>query len=432
MQKRNLFVLILLFAAGAALAFTNLGTDFFLCYPANAEREPTASPIPDPPSAFDGQIILTSTWATTGTIQSSDGSFSESFSIPPNSVTTVTVDSSWWITESEIPVDLGLRIQSDNPISAYFLSYRTPGSTNDMALVFPVPSLGREYMTMCWRDNIPAYDASFTSRGPSMISIVAPFDDTDVEITTTTPTQGGHAAGVPWTVNLDSYECYQILANSPGPSTLYDLTGTEITSDKPIAVFSGNQIATVPDSIMAADFLIEQMPPLTAWGQTFNAFPIEPRNDWEEDVLKIVASVDGTNIDIEDASGTTSLTLNRGETFEWNGQPCDPGSYLPFVGYAADCDGKLLDSPTRITSDEPILVGQFLVGAVLTQGEPNLITGLGDTPLGDPAFMVIPPEEQYSKRYIFLTPNGYTNDFLNVTIEAGYEGTITLDGEPPP
>jgi len=45
--------------------FTNLGTDFILCYPGNACREPVGFPIP-PASHFNGQIILTSTWATTG------------------------------------------------------------------------------------------------------------------------------------------------------------------------------------------------------------------------------------------------------------------------------------------------------------------------------------------------------------------------------
>ena len=423
-----LFALVLI--PSIVFGFTNLGTDFYVCYPANACREPIGFPIP-PASFFDGQLILTSTWATTGYVRNASGTFNVPFNIPPNSVTTVTIDSTHWIRESDVVVPKGLYVHSDNPISTYFLSYRTPGSTNDMALIFPIPSLGTEYITMCWRDNIPAYNPLITDRGPSMFTIVAPFDDTHIEITTTVPTEGGHAAGVPWNVTLDSYDCYQVLANSPGAASLYDLSGSEITSDKPIAVVSGSQIAMVPDAIMAADYLIEQMPPLPSWGQTFNVFPIQPRNDWHEDVLKIVASVDGTNISIEDASGTTPVILNRGETFEWNGQPCDPGSYLPLIGYAADCSGKLLDSPTRITSDQPILVGQFLVGGVLTQGEPDWLTGSGDTPLGDPAFMVVPPEEQYSKRYIFMTPSGYTNDFLNVTIVSGHEGSIVLDGGPP-
>ncbi len=414
-------IVLLLVGVTASFAFTNLGRDFFLAYPANAAREPGGDPL----AAYNGMIILTSTFATTGTVRNWDGSLTLPFSIPPNGVATVVIDTFRWVSTSETVHRKGLRIQSDRDISAYFLSYETPGSTNDMALVYPVPSLGTEYITMCWRDNIPTYNPIFTNRGPTMFMIIAPFDGTNVEITTTVPTQGGHAAGVPWSITLNSYDCYQVLANSPSSTTLYDLTGSVITSDRPIAVLSGNQLALVPNDIMAADYLIEMMPPVSTWGVNYNAFPIQQRNYWQEDVLKLVASENATNIAIQDAGGTTNIVLNRGQTFEWNGQPCTAGSWL----FDGDCSGPTLDSPTRITADKPILCGQLIMGGTMVSR--TNILGSYTNPLGDPAFMLIPAEEQYSKRYIFLTPSGYNNDYLNVAIPAGFEGTITLDGGPP-
>jgi len=419
----------------ALLYATSVGTDFFVCYPANACREPVSIPAP-PDSHFNGQIIITSTSPATGIVRNEDSSFCVPFSVPAYSVITISIDSTHWIRESDTVVQKGLRIQSDNPISVFFLSYEAPSALNDIALIYPVPSLGTDYITMCWRDNLPTYPIGFPTpvpydRGPSMFAIVAPYDSTHIEITTPVATEGGHPAGVPWSIVLNSYDCYQVLANTPIITDLYDLTGSVITSDKPIAVLSGNQLAFVPDSIMAADYLIEQMPPLTAWGTTFNLFPIQPRNYWGKDVIKILASEDGTNITIEDSSGTTPVILNRGESFEWNGQPCNEGSYLPFVGYAADCDGKLLDSPTRITSDKPILIGQFITGGNLTRGVPDSLTGLGDDPLGDPAFMLVPPVEQYAHQYVFLTPSGYNNDFVNIAILAGYEASVMVDGGAP-
>ncbi len=421
-KYRFIIITLLILSVTAGIAFTNLGKDFFLCYPANAAREPGGDPL----AAYNGMIILTSTFATTGTVRNWDGSWSTPFSIPPNGVTTVVIDTSHWISTTETVERKALRIQSDRDISAYFLAYETPGSTNDMALIYPVPSLGSDYITMCWRDNIPTWPyGAFFDRGPTMFVVFAPYDGTTVTITPSVDTEGGHTAGVPFNVTLDSYECYQVLANSPSTTDLYDLTGSYITSDNPIGVISGNQIAIVPNEIVAADYLIEQMPPVVAWGRVYNAFPIEERNYWQEDALKILASEDGTNISIEDAGGTTNIVLNRGEDFEWNGQPCTPGSWLA-DGY---CDGPTLDSPTRITADKPVLCGQFIMGT----GICSRTDILGDftDPLGDPAFMLIPAEEQYSKRYIFLTPSGYNNDYLNVAILSGHEGSITLDGGPP-
>ncbi len=67
----------------------------------------------------------------------------------------------------------------------------------------------------------------------------------------------------------------------------------------------------------------------------------------------------------------------------------------------------------------------------MTQGEPDWI-GLPEyDPLGDPAFMLIPPVEQYASRYVFLTPIGYNNDYVDVAIPIGYTGTILLDGAAP-
>ncbi|MBN2542969.1 gliding motility-associated C-terminal domain-containing protein [bacterium] len=414
-----------------------MGKIFYFCYPANAEREPEGIP-PDPPSHFNGTLILTSSFNASGTVRNSSGTVNIPFTIPANSVITISIDSTNWIARSELIYNKGLKIEADTLITAYFLSYEDPGATNDMALLFPKPSLGTDYMVMCWRDNIPTYPLGGIpmrqwNRGPSMFAITATENNTEVSITPAVNTEGGMIGGNTYTFTMNEYQCCQVLANTPSATypLLYDLTGSRITSDKPISVIAGSQISFVPDSVMAADYLIEMVPPLTAWGNNFNLFPIQPRNSWNRDVLRILASEDGTSITITDGSGVTPVSLDAGEYFEWNGQPCYEGSYIPFFGEAADCDGKMLDSPTHITSDKPILVGQYITGGTLTRGEPDFLTGSGDPPLGDPAFMLVPPEEQYARRYIFLTPNGYNNDFLNVAIPSGSEGTITLDGAAP-
>ncbi|MCD6097488.1 gliding motility-associated C-terminal domain-containing protein [bacterium] len=413
-SKVILMVVLLLVLVGELDAsFTNLGTDFFFCYPANAFRDS----LPDTLSR-SGLLILTSSYNTTGTVRNFDGTYSVPFNIPANGTFTIEIDSSFWITTTETVENKGLRIQSDHLISAYFLSFKSPGATNDMALLFPVPSLGTEYYTMCYQANLQTISPLARDRGPSMLAIVATEDNTHITITPTADTEGGHPAGTPFSITLDQYQTYQILAHSPLLGPEVDLTGTRITSDKPIGVISGNTEAVVPDNIWAADYLIEMMPPLTAWGENFIVFPVKQRASWTGDVLRVLASEDNTHITVQDGASTINVTLDEGEYWELNGGTCS------CLLISCSCTDPLLEEPRVITSDKPILVAQYMVGA-------QLVDALGVNPIGDPAFMLISPIEQYAPRYIFLVPNGYQWDYINVTIPTGHEGSLLIDGGAP-
>lgn len=59
---------------------------------------------------------------------------------------------------------------------------------------------------------------------------------------------------------------------------LCDLTGTYISSDKPVAVFSGNVRASIPTSRTSRDHLVEQMIPVQTWGSEFPVMS-SPKND---------------------------------------------------------------------------------------------------------------------------------------------------------
>ncbi len=348
-----------LFFAITIFGFSSLGTDFFFCYPSNYQRGVAAEP--EPMDHYDGLLILTSSYPTTGTVSNSTGSFTVGFTIAADDVRTVIIDSTHWLAQSEVVEDKGLRIQTDEEITAYFLSYATPGATNDMALLFPTTALGTEYLVMSSSDNVCTWNTTYDS-SPSYLAIVAVEDGTNITITPSCATEGGVSGGVPFSIILNQHETYQVYASTPDPGlfgsldSTSDLTGTEIISDKPIAVYGGVSIGIVPDEIPAGDFLIEQIPPIVAWGQEFCAFPVETRNDWQEDMLRILASEDATTVDIEDAGGTTTITLNRGEYYDWNGPCTDTYSDL-FPTSAPYCSGLTLDSPTYISADKPVLCG---------------------------------------------------------------------------
>ncbi len=426
MKQLTLIILMMALLGSVAVGqFSSTGKEFYFCYPANAIRYFVTEAIYEPPDFYNGLLIITSSANASGTVSNFDGSFSEPFSVPAGSTISIAIDSSHWIRATETIQSKGLKIEADTLITAYFISFETPGATNDLALLFSTNALGTEYYTMCWQANASTVSGFGSGCGadPSIIAITATEDNTFIIITPAADTDGGHDAGAPFTITLDEFETYQILASSNAllPTIHPDLTGTYIQANKPVYIISGAQVAYVPDSIGAGDYIIESMPPVSAWGKEFNAFPMNERSGftggvWSKDVLRILASNDGTEIQLEDDSGVVNVSLDAGEFFTWDGYPGGPRN-----------EGKMLDSETHIISNKPILVGQYMTGSELI-----------DDPIsnpGDPAFMLVPPTEQYSKKYIFTVPGEpgtvYDYNYLNIVIPEGAEGSLTLDGSTP-
>ena len=63
-------------------------------------------------------------------------------------------------------------------------------------------------------------------------------------------------------------------------SNVDDLTGTIITSNKPLSVFSGHQCGT-PTDVGTCDYLVEQIPPHPTYGDMFLLAPFDVRQSGE-------------------------------------------------------------------------------------------------------------------------------------------------------
>ena len=57
-------------------------------------------------------------------------------------------------------------------------------------------------------------------------------------------------------------------------SSLNDLTGTRIVTNKPVSVFSGHEYTVIPWNTYPYAYLIEQMPPTTLWSNTHYVIPL--------------------------------------------------------------------------------------------------------------------------------------------------------------
>lgn len=337
--------------------------------------------LPDNLVASDVDIFLTSEVNTNATITNTDGTFLQNVPIPGGGTAIVTITDAFRIPGVGTAGNGGFSITSTDPISAYLMDANAPVASNDITNLFPTESLGTDYLIM-------AGTSSLVPNG-SQLSVVAGADSTVVTITPSANLTTGQVAGVPFNINLDELEAFELRASGSG-----DLTGTTITSTKDIGVFGGHLCGNVPASTAFCDHLIEQIPTTDDFGTQFVVLPTEQGGPG--DVLKFLAKEDGTVI-----------TLSDGRVFN-----LDAGESVTLDGA-----GEFTDAINSLTSNKPILVGQFMLGSNIA-GE------------GDPAFSLVPDISQWLDDYIFNTPAGDYEDYLGIAIEAAALATLTLDGVP--
>ncbi len=316
--------------------------------------------------------------------------------------------STYSVLDSELSAK-ALRLSSTVPITAYQfnpLDNTSQPYSNDASLLLPTVSLGQEYYVMARHHN--RYQELFTTYDflGSMTVVAVEPGVTNVTIQPTFNVKSG--SGVP-SLNAGDSHTFQLeqfdLVNLETKVDQQDPTGTWVSADKPVAVFGGSPCSFIPDDVWACDHLEEQIFPLQSWGTHMVAPKTYPRrkllgyNGIEDDYWQFLAAEDNTVIVTDPVLAGTPLVLQAGEMIEI-------GSNEDFVAY----------------SDKPFLLGQFLVG------EDDIATSVLQTGIGDPAFMLIPPTEQYRDQYIILVPEAYANNFASIFCKTGT--VVSMNGSP--
>jgi hypothetical protein len=314
------------------------------------------------------------------------------------------------------------RVRSGIPIIAYQFNPLDNEEvfSNDASLLLPSHVVGDDYLVM-------TREQSF-DRLRGYLTVVGINDEpTTVTVTVSAPTSSGPVGDIPaleagetYTVTLNAFDVLSLQTGSPGA----DLTGSRVTSDRPIVVFGGSEAANVPNTnhcvdvdprsnqgvcaydretvcsnnydcnnaffnVCCADHLEQQLFPTTTWGNYYVATKSFDRG-LEKDYWRILASQDNTKVETVPEIAEIP-TLNAGEWYEF-------GSREHF----------------EIVSDKPISVGQFLAGEHAP--EPNVRGGLepGDASTGDPAFILAVPTAQFRSDFVFLAPDKYAFDYVSV------------------
>lgn len=313
----------------------------------------------------------------------------------------------WSIVEpigSEVIEKKAIHIVSDNPMNVFALNW-SPNSA-DAAVIFPVDALGNEYYAMCYEPHINENANGTPNSGKnSEFLVVASVDNTKITIVPSMVTDQLKPANVPFTVTLNKGELYQVQSkNHENLAGQGDLTGSHITSDHPVAFYSGSWSTSIPAdaNVSAWDHLYEQIPPVRSWGRKFVTVPLQGRS---EDRFRIIAAEDKTNVRI---GNNAPLVLNKGKFYEFR---------------------LTKDQPSYIESDHPILLAQFMVSNTVDRP-----AGVSQNNWdGDPLMLVISPVDQTREDVAFVaydSPNIKNKFYVNVVTKIESSPYIYLDGSP--
>ncbi len=88
-----------------------------------------------------------------------------------------------------------------------------------------------------------------------------------------------------------------------------DLTGFHITTDKPISLFSGHECGVAGDDSIDCNHLVEQLPPVSAWGNFFLTAPIAVTAQLRlPSIIKLITIARDTSINVTCTDGGRLFT----------------------------------------------------------------------------------------------------------------------------
>lgn len=400
MLLSGFFLLLSLTGNLFAQDFSNKGKDFWIGY-GNHVRMIAGNP------AEQMQLYITSDVTTTGNVSIPSVGFNQNFNVAANQIIIINIPRSAALLNDGL-YDHGIHVVAEKPIVVYSFIY--VNNVSGATLCLPTSTLGRSYYSINYTQISNEPNAAYSY----FFVIATDTGRTSVQITPTQNTAGGRLAGVPFTVDLNQGQVYQVLARS-------DLSGSDIVSVnngsgcKKIAVYSGAGKMSIgcTDPLTGAsvagssDNLYQQMYPTSTWGKTYVTVPS----------VNLVPP------------GIVSGQFNYYRIFKSNpnarvfrnGVEIPAGSFI-FQKFFTIGPTNV---PEIIESDYPIMVAQYFT----TQG------CSGNAGVGDPEMIYLNPVEQTVSNVTLysMQPATGTNireHYINVVVKnsPGAINTFRIDG----
>ena len=327
----------------------------------------------------------------------------------------------------------GYRVRSQLPVIAYqFNPLDNVGVfSNDASLLLPTSALGDAYTVVGWpqtiaNSSLPAedFDSSRTDEDlRAFLTIVATAPETHVTVHMGSDVREVHGVTGPLSTfvagdvaefDLGAFDVINLETHGFNA----DFTGSVVTSNAGVAVFSGSEASDAPrfDDLAnrrcCADHLEEQLFPDDVLGADFWIGRTPSRSPALNRAFLTADSVG----EFDESEWVRVVAVEAGATTVSTTLPAPWDMFDIFEGENVIIEA---DRNFHLVTSQRVAVMQVLASQEAV-GIP------GDYPGGDPAIIAVPPVAQWRQDYVFLTPDLYAFDFL--TIVAPASASILLDG----
>ena len=174
-----------------------------------------------------------------------------------------------------------------------------------------------------------------------------------------------------------------------------DLSGTKITSNKPLTLISGHECANVPLHASGCEPMAIQVPPVATWGKQFLLAPFAGRSS--KQTFKAISSKQDTIISLVCDNNVTKIS-HTNSVFTHD-----------------------TDKYCYLEATFPILLVQLSPGYTIDNK-------------GDPTISMIAPIDQYLDEieFILLPTSVFQSSFVSITVPAGHSSpnSLLLDDTP--
>jgi hypothetical protein len=300
-----------------------LGRNFWIAIPQNETSNGDLK-------AIGVEIVVSSPYTTEVTLEIPEVGYTrtkrvEAFQPISFSSTNNDISYAMEVTESETITRKGIHLFADKPFSVHLINSREYSSEGLQAI--PVERWGTEHYHCSYYD----FFETNRPRGGGFI-VVASEQATNVQIKLNGigqlvgKTVMGHKIGETINVTLNAGETYMIRGDGKTKGE-FDISGSRITSNKPVGVISFHMRTMVPSICPEdRDNLMEMLPSVNHWGKSFATVQYDRKTSGDRqgkgDLFRLMASEDLTAYycDFYDIAtyikeGTRSFTLNRAAMF---------------------------------------------------------------------------------------------------------------------